>query len=202
MAANKVLPIRGVLIHLSHYDPQWFRNKARERPFHLPTGLETVDAMAEAGLNLLVIDCEDGVKYASHPELARPYSVPMSHLRQLVRRAERHGIEVVPKLNFSRSAWHHHNEWFRPHERARGMFDTPKYWRTAVEVVDELIENVRPRRFFHVGMDEDHDRAYGQYVEAIVTLRKLLKARGLRTIIWNDSAYDWPETRRTSPPPT
>ncbi|MFB3892095.1 MAG: hypothetical protein ACE15C_08750 [Phycisphaerae bacterium] len=194
MANRPVLQTRGIQLHLSHYDPVWYERKAREKPFDLRTGLEAIDAMAEVGLNLLVIDCEDGVKYASHPELARPYSVPMSTLRALVERAGERGVEVVPKLNFSRSNWHHHNDWFRPHHRKWGMFDTPEYWRLAMEVVDELIANCRPRRFFHVGMDEDHDRTYDQYARAIVTLRRLLKARGLRPVVWNDTAYLFPET--------
>jgi hypothetical protein len=182
-------------MHLSHYDPVWFANKAKEKPFDLDTGLACVDAMAEAGLNVLVIDCEDGVKYASHPELARPYSVPMATLRALVERTHRHGIETVPKINFARSHLHHHNDWFRPHNK---LFDTPEYWRLASEVIDELIENVRPPRFFHVGMDEDHDRSTRQYAQAIITLRDILKARRLRPVIWNDSAWpaeQWPQVQ-------
>jgi len=97
--------VRGFLIHISHYDPQWCKVKAREKPFDLDLGLEIVDTMWEVGLNLLVIDCADGVRYKSHPELARKYTVPMSHLGKLVNRAQEKGIEVVPKLNFSQSIY-------------------------------------------------------------------------------------------------
>ena len=184
-----ILPIRGFMLHLTHYDPVWYKAKAKEKPFDLATGLEALDAAAEAGLNLLVIDCADGVRYKSHPEFARHYSSPMSVLRRLVARADRLGIEVVPKLNFSRSGTHHHNDWLR---LTRVEHDTPEYWKPAFEVVDELIRETRPKRFFHVGMDEDHDRSTRQYVEAIRTLRAGLKKRGLRTVIWNDSACLWP----------
>jgi hypothetical protein len=186
---RRVLPIRGILMHLTHYDPVWFKAKDEEKLFDLATGLDAIDAMAEAGLNLLVIDCADGVRYRSHPEFARHYSVPMSALRRLVSRAEKRGIEVVPKLNFARSGTHHHNDWL---QLTRVEHDTPEYWKSAFEVVDELIRETRPRRFFHVGMDEDHDRSTRQYVEAIRTLRKGLKSRGLRAVIWNDSACLWP----------
>ncbi len=58
--------------------------------------------------------------------------------------------------------------------------------------MDELITVCRPKRFFHVGMDEDHDRAYSQYADAIKTMHMMLKQRGLRTVIWNDtSAMQW-----------
>ena len=79
---KKTLPVRGFLIHVSHYDPIWFANKDREKPFDVDVALELIDAMAETGLNLLVVDCSDGVKYSSHPELARHYTVPMTALRK------------------------------------------------------------------------------------------------------------------------
>lgn len=188
-AARPTLPIRGYLLHITHYDPVWNAKKDQEEPFNLSVGLQVIEAMAKAGLNLLIIDPKDGVKYASHPELTRHYSQDISILRELGRAAASHGIEIAYKLNFSQSALHQHNHWFRPHNN---LFDSPDYWRLAFEVIDELLGTVRPARFFHVGMDEDHWRSYRQYVEAIKTLRAGLETRGLRTLIWNDSACQWP----------
>lgn len=185
-----MLSIRGWLLHITHYDPSWLKRKEQEEPFNLELGLACVDEMAKAGLNLLVIDPKDGVRYASHPELARPYSVPMETLARLRERAESHGIEVAVKLNFSQSAVHQHNHWFRPHN---ALFDSPEYWKLAFEVIDELRAVARPRRFFHIGMDEDHWRSYRQYVAAIHSLHDGLAARDLRTLIWNDSACAWRE---------
>lgn len=185
MAEKCILPVRGYLIHLTHYDPEWYRLKSREKPLDLDLGLEIIDALAEVGFNLLIIDCADGVKYKSHPELARRYSLPMSCLKKLLNCAEKYGIEVVPKLNFSHSNFHRHNYWFRPYNK---LFDNDEYWRIAFQIINELIRTCQPKRFFHVGMDEDHDRTYSQYVEAIVKLWYGLKQRGLRTLIWNDSS--------------
>ncbi len=182
--AGNVLPIRGFLIHFTHYDPVWYVRKAREKPFDLKVALDVVDAMAEADMNLLVIDVADGVKYKSHPELERRYSVPMGHLKRLVQRARKSGIEVVPKLNFAQSGRHHHNEWFRPHNR---LFDSEKYWKLGFELIDELIGVCGPERFFHVGMDEDHDRSCRQFAEAVRALAEGLKARGLRAAMWKDT---------------
>lgn len=180
------MPIRGFMIHITHYDPAWCQRKSIEKPFDINVGLEIIDTMSEAGLNLLVIDCEDGVRYKSHPELARKYTVSMSYLEKLVNRAVEKGIEVVPKLNFSKSTYHRHNEWFRPHNK---LCDNNQYWRTAFEIIDELIQICCPRRYFHIGMDEDNDRTHSQYIKAIKTLRNGLKERGLRAVIWNDSAH-------------
>ena len=186
MVRESVIPVRGFLIHISHYDPEWCKVKSREKPFDLDLGLEIVDTMREVGLNLLIIDCADGVRYKSHPELTRKYTVPITHLEELANRAQEKGIEVVPKLNFSQSGYHQHNDWFRPHNK---LFDNDEYWRIAFEIIDEIIQTCHPRRYFHIGMDEDHDRAHSQYIEAILRLRSGLKERGLRTIIWNDSSY-------------
>jgi len=186
MTDGTLIPMRGFLIHFSHYSPRWIELKYRESPFDLDVGLEIVDTLAEVGFNLLVIDCEDGVVYPSHPELARKHSVPIAHLERLAHRARDKGMEVVPKLNFSQSSYHRHNDWFKPYT---DLFDSEEYWQVAFEVIDDIIRACRPQRYFHIGMDEDHDRAHSQYVEAIVRLWGGLKERGLRTILWNDSAH-------------
>lgn len=184
MEKKKVIPIRGFLLHITHYDPNWIKRKPWEKSFDLSLGLEIIETMAEVGLNLLVIDCADGVRYQSHPELVRLYTVSMSHLQKLVQRAEERKIEVVPKLNFSQGT-EGHNLWFRPHH---DLFDSEEYWRIAFELIDELIKVCRPRRYFHIGMDEDFGRSHSQYIQAILKLRSGLKKRGLRPVIWNDSA--------------
>jgi hypothetical protein len=181
---NKILPVRGFLLHVTHYDPVWIKAKNREKPFSLDLALEIVDTMAEVGMNLLAIDCEDGVIYKSHPELRRPYSVPMAQLEKLCRHAADLGIEAVPKTNFSQGS-EGHNLWFRPHNFP---FDTPDYWKLAFEIIDELISVCKPKRFFHIGMDEDFGRSHVQYINAITTLHDGLKKRKLRPVIWNDSA--------------
>ncbi len=186
MAKKDIIPIRGYLLHLTHYDPRWYKRKSREKPFNLNLGLEIIDVLAQVGFNLLVIDCADAVKYKSHPELARRYTVPMSHLKKLVNRARKHGMEVVPKLNFSCSRYHRHNHWFRPYNK---LMDNDDYWRAAFELIDELIKTCRPRHYFHIGMDEDHERTHTQYIDAIMRLRYGLRRRGLRPLIWNDSSH-------------
>ena len=173
-------------MHLSHYDPAWVARKARERPSDLRLASHIVDAIADAGFNALIVDCADGVRYRSHPELRRPYSIAMAGLTALAARARRRGLDVIPKLNFAQSARHQHNHWFRPHH---DRLDDDEYWRRAFLIVDELIRACRPRRFFHVGMDEDHDRSTVQYVEAVRRLRAGIRRRGLRTVMWNDTAH-------------
>jgi len=190
MENKKIIPTRGYLLHITHYDPWWLKFKAYESPFNLELGLEIIDEIAKVGLNLLVIDVKDGVMYKTHPELKRHYSHDIGILKTLSSRAAEHGIETTVKLNFSQSSINQHNHWFRPHNYQE--FDKPEYFERAFQIIDELIEVVLPKRFFHIGMDEDHDRSHKQYVNAIKILYNGLKERNLRTIIWNDSCCDYP----------
>ncbi|MFH1848134.1 MAG: hypothetical protein ABH825_02825 [Candidatus Omnitrophota bacterium] len=180
-----IIPIRGYLLHLTHYDPGWCMRKRSENPIDLDLALEIISAVAQDNFNLLIVDCEDGLIYRTHPELARRYSITRKTLKKLLNHARKQKIEVVPKLNFSQSRYHKHNRWFRPYN---GLTDSEKYWKIAFELIDELIEIFRPARFFHIGMDEDDKRTYEQYISAILTLRNGLKKRGLRPIVWNDTA--------------
>lgn len=184
--------VRGYLIHLTHYDPRWCKRKSREKPPDLDLALEIVEALAAEEFNLLVVDCADAVRYRSHPEFTRRYTVPMKHLEALASAARERGLELAPKLNFSRGEINRHNHWMRaPGETWYQHFDDEVYWRTAFEVIAELIAACRPRRFFHIGMDEDHDRSYTQYSAAIRTLRAGLRERKLRTLVWNDSGIEY-----------
>lgn len=185
MRLKNSVPIRAYLLHVTHYDPVWYWHKRTERPIDLNLAVEIIDAIAKAGFNLLLVDCADGLIYTSHPELKRHYSIPKSSLQKLLRHARKRRLELVPKLNFSQGVYHRHNYWLRPYHN---LFDNDAYWKIAFELIDELIEQFRPRRFFHIGMDEDDRRTHAQYIEAICTLRRGLKKRGLRPIIWNDTA--------------
>jgi len=188
----RAVSVRAYLLHITHYDPGWCRRKARERPFDLDLALEIVDELAARQFNALVVGVSDGVRYRSHPELAKKYSVPIAQLARLCRHARKRGMEVIPKLNFSRSAINCHDQWLRaPGEEWHTHFDDEPYWKTAFEVIDELIDVCKPERYFHCGMDEDHERSYSQYVSAVETLQAGLMQRGLRPVFWSDSSLDY-----------
>jgi hypothetical protein len=183
----------GYLLHLSHYDPAWVPRKPREKRFDLGVAHRIVDLLADRGYNLLMIGVSDGVAFESHPELKRRYSAPIADLEELANHAHERGLEVVPKLNFSKSEINCHDWWIRAEgEVWHAKFDDKPYWSCGLDCVDEIIRACRPRRFFHIGMDEDHERSYTQYVAAIKTLRTALKKRRLRTICWSDLALTYP----------
>ena len=191
MVSKRVVPLRGLLIHITHYDPDWCLAKSEEEPFDVGVALQVVDAMAAARMNLLIVDCADGVAYKSHPELKRHYTVPMNALRGLVAAANARGIDVVPKLNFAKSGRNVHDMWMCPHwDAIRWHKHNAAYWRVAGDLIDELVDVCRPRQYFHIGMDEDHDRSLRQYVADIKALRKMIRKHRLRAVMWNDSCHD------------
>jgi hypothetical protein len=185
MLQKNIVSIRGYLLHLTHYDPLWYLRKAKEKPIDINLAYEIIDGLGKCNFNLLIVDCADGLIYKLHPELRRRYSISIPTLKRLINYAQRRGLELIPKLNFSHSRYHRHNWWFRPYNK---LFDNEQYFKIAFELIDELIRIFKPRRFFHIGMDEDDDRTHSQYIKAILTLRQGLKKRKLRPIIWNDTA--------------
>lgn len=185
--------IKGFLLHLTHYDPAWNLVKDTEKPFDSETAYTIIQEMAAAGMNTLIIDCGDAIEYQSHPELKRHYTRPMSALKALADKARKLKIEVIPKLNFSQSRFYQHNHWMYPHNEVvnrRDIFDLPEYWRIAFELIDELTSSAKPERFFHIGLDEDTDRAPSLFAAAANLLADGLKEKGLRTVMWRDIRID------------
>jgi len=182
----------AVLLHLTHYDPRWCKDKADEQRFDRALMEELIDLTAASGFNTVVIDIADAVEYATHPDLKRPYTVPMRELADLAERARGHGLEVVGKLNFAKSERDRHNWWFRPY---RDLPDDDAYFQHAWQVIDEVLEAVGPGRYFHIGMDEDRIRPAENYCAAIERLHVGLTERGRRVLMWSDACHQWDEQR-------
>ncbi|GAG05318.1 unnamed protein product, partial [marine sediment metagenome] len=187
-------PLRALLIHMSHYDPRWCSWKRKEKPIDMDVAGNVIREAARARFNAIMIDVADGVIYRTHPELKRRYSVPMASLRKLVRLAESLGMEIIPKLNFSKSFHrHHHNKWMRPYNK---LSDNDEYYRHAFALMVELVRVTRPR-YFHIGMDEDNEHTLKSYVSKVTALRNWLKDREIRTVQWVDLGKLWqPEVER------
>jgi len=116
--------------------------------------------MANADINMLVIDLGEGVKYKSHPEIAVRDAWTVSHLRQELEKIREMGIEPIPKLNFSSC----HDTWLGPYSRC---VSTDTYYEVCRDLVAEVIDIFDKPRFFHLGMDEetaDHQRYYDYVV--------------------------------------
>src|SRR5690242_5676741 len=95
-------------------EKRWVLNLRRARPdlrFKDSVWIELLERMVAAGMNMVVLDLGDGIRYESHPEIAVRGAWTPSRLRREVGRMRRMGLEPIPKLNFSAG----HDAWLGPY---------------------------------------------------------------------------------------
>jgi hypothetical protein len=152
--------IKANLVHLSYN--MWMDTLAPEdcrqdrRDIHYAPVLrfdrdlwrELVRGMAEAGMNMVLLDVGDGVRYRSRPEIAVEAAWSPDELAEELRFCREHGVELVPKLNFSAC----HDAWLGPYSRC---VSTEGYYSVCRDLIAELVEMFDGPRLFHLGMDEE-----------------------------------------------
>jgi len=153
--------------------------------------------MVGAGINMVVIDLGEGVKYSSHPELAVEGSWSVDTLRQELEKMRKMGLEPIPKLNFSAT----HDAWLGPYSR---RLSTPEYYDVCRDLIDEVIEIFETPRLFHLGMDEETagHQAHHEYVvirqfdlwwhDLFFYIREVEK-KGARAWVWSDYVWHHPD---------
>jgi len=158
---------------------------------------DTLIRMANAGMNMAVIDLGDGVKYESHPEIAVKRAWSVGKLKKELAKMRAMGIEPIPKLNFSTC----HDTWLGPYAR---KVSTPEYYRVCKDLIAEVIDIFQKPRFFHLGMDEEtpgHQRAFDYVVvrqadlwwHDFLFLVKEVEKKGVRAWIWSDYVWHHPD---------
>lgn len=151
---------------------------------------ELLPKMAENGVNMVVIDLGDAVKYASHPEIAVEGAWSIEMLRKELDKVRKLGMEPIPKLNFSTT----HDAWLGPYSR---MVSTPKYYEVCSDLISECIDIFDRPRLFHLGMDEEaygHQkyhkyvvvRQYDLWWNDLMFLVDKVEKKGSRAWIWSD----------------
>jgi len=104
--------------------------------------------MAAVGMNMVVLDLGEGVRYESHPELAAKGAWTPARLRRELAKMRRMGIEPIPKMNFSTC----HDAWLGVYSR---MVSTPRYYEVCRDLISEAVALFDTPRFFHLGYDEE-----------------------------------------------
>ena len=137
----------AVLLHLGRN--MWGDLRAqKEMHFDRDLWNKAVDKCAECGVDTIILDVGEGVRYKSHPEIGIPGSWEPEEITAEVRRLRDMGIALVPKLNFSAA----HDIWLKDYSR---MLSTPIYYQVCKDLIDEVCELFDRPRFFHLGMDEE-----------------------------------------------
>lgn len=189
------------LLHLSYN--MWLDRESQDMEPHLTARPylrfdeslwnDLLPAMADAGINMVLIDVGDGVKYESHPEIAVENAWSVDKLKSELEKVRSFGIEPVPKLNFSAT----HDVWLGPYSRC---LSTPAYYDVCRDLIDELADIFGGPRFFHLGMDEEtfHHQRFQDYVvirqydlwwHDLLFYVEQVERKGSRAWIWSD--YFW-----------
>ena len=157
---------------------------------------EHILKLKQSGVNALIIDIGEAMRYESHPELAVEGSWSHEEMRAEVARLKAMGFEVIPKLNFSAC----HDIWLKDYSR---MLSTPIYYQVCRDVIEEVCEVFRPK-YFHIGMDEENIQNQRNFDLAVVRqfdlwwkdfyyLVDLVEKQGARPWIWSDYMWTYPE---------
>ena len=197
--------IWGELIHLStnmwidRDDTVWDVDHVTRPYLRFDTDLwnDLVGRMVDAGVNMVVLDLGDAVKYESHPEIAVEGAWTIERLKQELTRLREVGIEPIPKLNFSAC----HDIWLGPYSR---MLSTDTYYGVCKDLIGEIIGIFDTPRFFHLGMDEEtypHQqhfeyvvcRQFDLWWQDLYFLLKQVEDGGVRPWVWSDYLWHHPE---------
>ena len=153
--------------------------------------------MVEAGMNLVVIDLGEALKYKSHPELAVEGSWEIDRFRAELARLRKMGLEPIPKLNFSTA----HDAWLKDYSH---MVSTETYYKACADLVREVIDIFDKPRFFHLGYDEETHGHQRKYLYSVVRqgdlwwhdflfFVKTVESAGVRPWIWSDFSWHHPQ---------
>lgn len=153
--------------------------------------------MLQAGVNVVLIDLGDGVRYESHPELAVKGAWSVSQLKKELAKLRKMGLEPIPKLNFSTC----HDRWLGPYAR---QVSTPVYYEVCKNLIAEVIEIFDRPQFFHLGMDEESWDVQRFHAYALIRqgdlwwhdllfLVKQVEKGNARAWMWSDAAWHHPD---------
>ena len=116
---------------------------------------DIITKMSQVGMNMLVLDLGDGVRYSSHPEIAVENSWSVEKLKDELIKLRDLGLEPIPKMNFS--TWH--DAWLGKYQK---MVSSNTYYTVCSDLIAEVCEIFDKPRFFHLGMDEEYETGLGE----------------------------------------
>lgn len=160
---------------------------------------DAIAKMAREGLNMVVLDLGDAIRYDSHPEIAVKNAWSPERLREELDKIRELGMEPIPMLNFSTG----HDAWLGKYAR---MVSTESYYTVCKDLIKEVIDIFNTPRFFHLGMDEEtaqNQLAVG-FEHIIVRQKELwwgdfytligeVLKNGSRPWVWSDYYWHNPE---------
>ena len=194
---NKDNKIWACLLHLSFN--MWEEYISPHRPFRgyrpnleldEPLWNDAINDMDAQGVNMVVIDLGDAVKYESHPEIAVNNAWSTDRLKQELKRIKELGMQPVPKLNFSAG----HDTWMKDYAK---MVSTDIYYEFCSNLIKEVSALFDTPPLFHLGMDEETYSHQSYHKHIVIRKNKVwwddfsllveeVEKNGSRAWIWPD----------------
>ena len=164
-----------------------------ELRFDMALWHDVLKAMSEAGMNTVILDLGDAVRYESVPEIAVEGALTGGRLKDELARCRDHGITPIPKLNFSAC----HDAWLGIYSR---MVSTSRYYEVCRALIEEVCELFDGPEYFHLGMDEETAHHQRWLLYAVIRqgkrwwsdLRLLVEAvekQGSTAWVWSDKLW-------------
>ncbi len=148
------------------------------------------ERMAADGLNMVLIDVLESLRYPSHPEIGVKGALEPEAYAEELARLRRLGLTPLPKLNFSTA----HHAWLGEYSR---MVSTPEYYKVCADLIGDVAKLFGNPAYFHIGMDEESKRFVLHYDYAVMRqgelwwhdldyLVKEVEKHGSRACMWCD----------------
>ncbi len=115
---------------------------------------ETMEFLPSQGINTLVFDLGNAVRFDRHPEIAMKESLTKDEMKKLLDKCRALGMDPIPKLNFSSG----HDPWLKKYSR---MIGTEEYYQVCRDCIDEIAELFGYPELFHLGLDEEENISSG-----------------------------------------
>jgi len=152
--------------------------------------------LKDCGVNTLIIDVAEALKYESHPELAAEGAFTHDQMKAELTKLRGMGFEIIPKLNFSAC----HDIWLKDYSR---MVSTPVYYEVCRDLIREVCDVFKPKHF-HLGMDEETYENQKRRYYAVVRhgdlwwhdlyyLVDIVEKENVRAWVWSDYMWHYPE---------
>lgn len=188
----------GILVHLSmsewgqKYDKLLFEDEVWDY---------VIEKSYETGLNTIILDVGDGVKFDSHPEICAEDAWSKERVHKEIARLKEKGIALIPKLNFAAI----HDRWLGEYHQ---MVSTKVYYKVCSDLIKEVYELFEEPEYIHIGMDEEHIRNMKKaqmvicrqgelYWHDIRFFMDCVKELGAKVWMWADPLIDFTEGYRT-----
>lgn len=145
----------------------------------------------DGGVNTIILDLAEGMRYESHPELAIEGSLDRGAIKTLIAKVQGMGMKIIPKLNFSST----HDAWLGEYSR---MLSTSVYYSVVRDIINEVAEVFKPE-YIHIGMDEEGYECQSKYDYCVIRnndlwwrdlnfYRECVESAGARAMMWSDYA--------------